>query len=466
MSDDALLLQRKFSELIRWERTKRRETVLLAAFCYALLVSLLLLPARGVLPAWFSPFYFPLVSFLLLAPACFWLRPWGEKDSLRALLVLDRALRLHERAITAAEILQRHDPSAVEQHVLSEAGEKLRSVDVKALFKRRCSWHALLAPPLLLVWLGLVWLDFGMDFGAPASRTASLAQKLKEFSQELRQKAEAQDLAETLKVARALQELAEERLRGQGNDKKLGENLAALEKRLEERAPGGESDSALGAYGREALSSLKAELEAIKGQLRPGSTIKEKELLDRLSSLPLLSRALEQGRSPMGGLAGQELQSFLDQLERSVAAELDRRSLAEVEDFLSLLLRGREAGDARSEATIDGGRAGEKRSADNAGGKGVLAGDQPGTRTQRAQPPPGGASAATELKGILREGKSSGLTWRAETKPGESKIPEQEVAASYRRQLEEDLASEKIPHGVKETVKKYFLSLGMGEEKQ
>jgi hypothetical protein len=323
-----------------------------------------------------------------------------------------------------------------------------------------------LAPPLLLVWLGLVWLDFGMDFGAPASRPASLAQKLKEFSQELRQKAEAQDLAETLKVARALQELAEERLRGQGNDEKLGENLAALEKRLEERAPGGESDSALGAYGREALSSLKAELEAMKGQLRPGSTIKEKELLDRLSSLPLLSRALEQGRSPLGGLGGQELQSFLDKLERSVAAELDRRSLAEVEDFLSLLLRGREAGDARSEATIDSGRAGEKRSAEKAGGKGNLAGDQPGTRTRLAQPPPGGASAATELKGILGEGKSSGLTWRAETKPGESKIPEQDVAASYRRQLEEDLASEKIPHGVKETVKKYFLSLGMGEEKK
>jgi hypothetical protein len=32
--------------------------------------------------------------------------------------------------------------------------------------------------------------------------------------------------------------------------------------------------------------------------------------------------------------------------------------------------------------------------------------------------------------------------------------------------LEEDLASEKIPHGVKETVKKYFLSLGVGEERK
>jgi hypothetical protein len=33
---------------------------------------------------------------------------------------------------------------------------------------------------------------------------------------------------------------------------------------------------------------------------------------------------------------------------------------------------------------------------------------------------------------------------------------------TYRRQVEEELASEEIPDAMKETIKKYFWSLGMG----
>lgn len=467
MSVEALLLQRKFAELLRWERAKRRETILLRAAGFSLLVSLLLLPARGLLPDSFTPIYFPIVLFLLVAPAGFLLRPWGPRESRRALFSLDRTLRLEERAITAVEILTRDQPSAVEQYVLRETGERLKNLDVKTAFKRRWSWQTLAAAPLLLLWLALVWLDVGsIAFRATGSRSASLAEKLKQFSEELRRKSEKQELAESLKVARALKEMAEERLGGKSSDQKLGEKLAAVKKQLERKGQEAEGGAKLGDYHRDALGSLKAELDVMKGQLGSGSKIEESELFDRLAALPRLSEAMEQGRLP-GGKPGEEgLKNFLDQLERDVAGEMDRRSLADVENFLAMLLHGGQPGELRSESIPGSGRDAENRSDnDKTGGKGEFAGDQPGSVAGSAQTPPAGASAIARLQGILREGKSSGFSLRGEGKAGPSKIPEQEIAASYRRQVEEDLASEKIPQEMKETVKKYFLSLGLEEKK-
>jgi len=44
--------------------------------------------------------------------------------------------------------------------------------------------------------------------------------------------------------------------------------------------------------------------------------------------------------------------------------------------------------------------------------------------------------------------------------PGESGLDPQEVAARYRRQAEQELNSERVPEALKETIRKYFLSLG------
>jgi hypothetical protein len=469
VSEEGSRLQKKFSELFAWERTRRREKILLAAASYALLVSLVLLPVRGALPAQVNPAYFPPVFFFVFAALQFFFRRWREIDSLRALSAVDRTLGLEERTITAAEILRQDAPGAPERYVLGEAGDKLKDVDVRALFKRQWSWQALSALPLLLLWLTVVWLGVGADFGARQSGPASLAGKLKDFSRELKQKAEAEKLAESLKIAEALRELAEERLAGKTGERALGEKLAAIEKRLGEKIPaGGEDDFDLGSRVSEDLAALKAELEAAKGPLRPGPRASEKDLLERLQALPRLSEAMEQGGWPMGNKGAQELQGlqgFLDKLERDLTGELDRRSLADARDFLSLLLRGGDRGESASEKIPGTGEAAQNRSEERAGGQGQFAGDQPGTQARVSQPPPGRARGATELPGILGEGKSSGFDWRGEAKAGASKIPEQEVTAAYRRQVEEDLAVEKIPPALKETVKKYFLSLGMTGEK-
>ena len=115
MSENNLRLAQKLSELLAWERTKRRENILLGAWSFSFLAASALLPGRGLLPGWVSPFWFPLVSFLVFAPAGFLLRPWRETDSLRALCAIDRTLGLSERTLTAAEILKRSDHGAAEQ---------------------------------------------------------------------------------------------------------------------------------------------------------------------------------------------------------------------------------------------------------------------------------------------------------------------------------------------------------------
>ena len=42
-------------------------------------------------------------------------------------------------------------------------------------------------------------------------------------------------------------------------------------------------------------------------------------------------------------------------------------------------------------------------------------------------------------------------------------MSQDEVIASYRRQAEAELNTERVPEALKETIKNYFLSLGMSE---
>ena len=47
---------------------------------------------------------------------------------------------------------------------------------------------------------------------------------------------------------------------------------------------------------------------------------------------------------------------------------------------------------------------------------------------------------------------------------GKSEVSQDEVIASYRRQAEVELNTERVPEALKETIKNYFLSLGIGKE--
>src|SRR5262249_51415161 len=226
LSEDAAALRGKFSELIAWERAKRMEKVLLEALAYAFLAALLLLPFRGLL-ARASPIYYPAAAFALFAAGLFYIRRWRPIDSLCAAAALDRALRLDARALTAAEIVNKNDVSTAERYVLREVAERLESVQVRTLFKREWSWPTLAAPALVALWIALIWLSVGNGLGT-AAKSASPAEKLKDFAQELEQKSQAQKLAETLKLARALKALAQERLVEKTSEEQFRQNLAAM----------------------------------------------------------------------------------------------------------------------------------------------------------------------------------------------------------------------------------------------
>lgn len=483
MIDGKTLLQEKFSELISWERIKRREKILLSALLYSLLASLVLLPSQEFLPPWLRPFFLPPVLFAVLVGGVFLLRPWRDRESLRTVFLLDKTLRLQERALTAWEILGRRGKSGAERLVLEEAGEKLRGVDPQELFKRQNSWHAFLTPPLLLLWLLAVWLDIGLHFGTGMRRSqpVSMAQKLKEFSRDLQEEAQTHGFTESRKVARALDEVAERRLGGKIGEKELKEHLTGMVGRVERMGQKvlEEFDLRFPASTREALLDLKAELQASKPSLFPEFARREgnpaQEILGRLGAFPRLKEEVERGLSSREKLDEKELQKFLDRLDSHITAELDRRTLQEIVEFLGVLLRGaegsnvegtqgKELGEPFREATKAD--QGSLQDREKGRGTGSLPGDQPGTKREAAQTPPFKAGATTHLKGLLGEGKSSSLGFRGESSAKGREVSPEEVLTSYRRQVEEDLASERIPEGLRDAIKSYFLSLGMSESKE
>ena len=59
----------------------------------------------------------------------------------------------------------------------------------------------------------------------------------------------------------------------------------------------------------------------------------------------------------------------------------------------------------------------------------------------------------------IGEGERSTTFVKAKHAPGKSALSQDEVIGSYRRQAEAELATEKIPGELKDTIKSYFLSL-------
>ena len=74
--------------------------------------------------------------------------------------------------------------------------------------------------------------------------------------------------------------------------------------------------------------------------------------------------------------------------------------------------------------------------------------------------------APTQVKGSLGDGDSNALAFKAKPAPGKSVLTQQEVAANYRRQAEQELNSERVPEALKDTIRNYFLSLESGEVKK
>lgn len=476
MIEQEQIVKEKIAGLLNWEWTKRREKALISSLCYALLVSSFLLPLQGWLPFWLSPFSFLALLFAIFSASFLLFGSWSEKDSQRTLWLADSKLDLAARTLTAREILGRKDRRATEFLVLQEAGDKLRGVDPKRLFKRKYSWDFFVTPPLLFFWLLSVWFDAGPPFkrGLEEFGRLPMARRLKAFSSEAQERSKSQGLDQSFKVAEKLENLADKNLKGQVSENALKENLTAMAGKIgdmiSQSAPG--PDIAPTRDNREQLADLRSEIDALKRLLpmqRPsqGKAGLEPELLGRLAALPHLSGELEGRLSQVDKMGEKELHDFLEQLERSVRAQMDRLTLSEIQRYLEQLVQ-REEGETL-ESTEQAGREvpGRVSQGEKADVKGRAPGTESGSGRETEQPLPSfPARAPRQLKGQLGEGKSTSLSLNVEPPQGKTKVPHEEMIANYRRQAEEDLASEKIPEGLKETIRKYFLSLGKTEEKK
>ena len=468
MTEAPEILHRRFLQVFRWEKRKRRLEILISLVCYSLLAALLLLPIYFLLPASFLRWFIPMAIFLILAPFFFISGRWRREDSLRALVDLDKELHSDERAITAWELIasKEHRPAAL--LVLEQAADRLKTVDPKSLFHRSRSWHDYALVPLLLVWGGLLWFDVDVrlrpDVHVPAQQ--GLAEKLRQFSRELQEKAGSEGLRQSLQVGRELEKTAQKNIEGKIADERFKSELSGISSKVEEIGKSiGNQPTFATSESSHSLKDLKAELEAAQELLNlPESAKGERTVgqssLDRLANLPQLKRQLDREGEGNRSLSEDELKSFLESLEKQVTGELDRRTLLDAQQFLERLAKQEPGEKAEANARVAGrGEQDLPGDGEKAKSNSNRPGTEPGTKEEIQPAPQLPAAAATQLKGMIGQGHSSGVGAKGTPSAGKTEVPQEEVIATYRRQAEQELDSERVPEALKETIRQYFLSL-------
>jgi hypothetical protein len=474
MSDALEVLHQKFLELFGWEKRKRRQEILMTLVCYSLSAALLLLPTYFLLPASFLRWFLPLPIFFTLAPFLFVARRWRREDSARALVDLDKALQSDERAITAWELIQTKADRPAALLVLKQAAEHLKTVDPKVLFRRSRRWQDYAVIPLLLVWGGLLWFDLDVRLRPDlhARGQQGLAQKLRQFSRELQEKAGSEGLRESLQVGRDLEKTAQRGIEAKVADEQFKSEVTAMSSKVEALGKSiGNERSFATSESRQSLKDLKAELEAAQELLNlpdgaKGESALGQSALDRLATLPQLKRQLEQQGQANRSPSQNELKSFLDSVDKQVTGELDRRTLLDAQQFLEQLAKQDSGEKAESNARVAG--RGEQDLPDDgekAKTNSNRPGSEPGTKEEIQPAPQLPAAAATQLRGMIGQGNSSGFALQGKPSAGKTEVREEEVIATYRRQAEQELNTERVPEALKETIRKYFLSLDQSAQR-
>ena len=95
------------------------------------------------------------------------------------------------------------------------------------------SWPAYLALPLFALWFTVLWLDLDRwnDHGR-SSGPQSLAQKAREFSRELQEKAKNEGLRESLKMGQELEKVARKGIEDKTADEQFKKELAAMSQEI------------------------------------------------------------------------------------------------------------------------------------------------------------------------------------------------------------------------------------------
>ena len=460
-------LVKKFNEILGWERRKRREQTLAMIGCMTFAFAIVFLPLNGFLPRDWLRWTVPGILFVVLAPWFFYRAKWRQQHSARAVAALDKELRLAECAVTAWEISGGAELGGAKLLVLQRAEAALRNIAARQILPRSVSWPMYGVVPLVVLWLALLWLDFDRPY--PEARQLSprnLAERVREYSRELQDKAKGEGLRETLKFGQELEKTAQKSYEQKTPEESLRKEVAGLAQQFTVPASRQDKNAFSSGETEQNLKDLKTELEASRDLLQfpdgaKNSDEANQRLMERLSGLPELKRQFD-AANPGAGLGSSELKAFLDKLDQQVTKELDRRALIDAQQYLEQMTKqgSPERGEnyARSEATgePDPNAAGLHEKSFS-----KLPGKEPGQQDADVRSLPDLRSGPqTQVKGILGAGESSGLMLKGNPSGGKSALADSEVVASYRRQAEQELNSERVPEELKEMIKNYFLSLG------
>jgi hypothetical protein len=461
-------LANKFSEILRWERRKRREQTLAIIACVTLALAILFLPVNGFLPRDWLRWTVPVILFMVLAPWFFYRTKWRYQNSARAVAALDKELNLAECAVTAWEIAGDAELNGAKLLVLQRAEAGLRPIEARQILPRSVSWPMYGVMPLMFLWLALLWLDFDRPYSEPRHLSPrNLAERVREYSRELQDKAKGEGLRQTLKFGQELEKTAQKSYEQKTPDESLRKEVAGLAQQCTVPAGARQDKNAFSsAETEQTLKDLKTELEASRGLLQfpdgaKNSDEANRRWMERLSGLPQLKRQFD-AANPGAGMGASELKAFLDKLDQQVNKELDRRALIDAQQYLEQMTKqgSPERGEnyARSDANgePDPNAAGLHEKSFS-----KLPGKEPGQQDPDVRSLPDlGSGPQTQVKGILGAGESSGLMLKGNPSGGKSALADSEVVASYRRQAEQELNSERVPEELKEMIKNYFMSLG------
>lgn len=468
MSDPVEVLRKNFLELLRWQRRKRQVRILTAIVCYSLAGALFSLPFSPLLPEPHLRWLAPILFMILSAPLILYRHRWQRRDSVRSLALVDRVLALDERAVTAWELTDRKEIRASELLVLSEAAERLKGRDFRALLPVQRNWQYFAAPLLFVAWIILAWFDVGLfSLGPGASPSPkTVAQQLRDYSRDLQQRSASEGLQESLKLGRELEKVAQRGIDSKASDEQFKREVAGMNSNL--RAAGlaaAKQPSFSPSETQQSLKDLKAEIETAQEPL-PSTTgamtdALAQQWLDRMATLPQLKRQFDQQRQGGHAFGASEMKAFLDRLNQQVNTELDRRSLLDAQEFLDQMAKGgqRQTGQDNAQVSARGAEDGQPKG-EKAPNESNLPGKEPGNREELYQALRQFPDLpATHVKGSIGEGGTDAVEFKGKPSAGQSVVSQDELIASYRRQAEQELNTEGVPEELKETVKRYFMSL-------
>ena len=465
-------LVKKFNEILGWERRKRREQTLAMIGCVTFAFAIVFLPLNGFLPRDWLRWTVPGILFVLLAPWFFYRAKWRHQHSARAVAALDKELRLAECAVTAWEISGGAELGGAKLLVLQRAEAALRNIAARQILPRSVSWPMYGVVPLVLLWLALLWLDFDRPY--PEARhlgPRNLAERVREYSRELQDKAKGEGLRETLKFGQELEKTAQKSYEQKTPEESLRKEVAGLAQQFTVPASRQDKNAFSSGETEQTLKDLKTELEASRDLLQfpdgaKNSDEANQRWMERLSGLPQLKQQFDAANAG-AGMGASELKAFLDKLDQQVTKELDRRALIDAQQYLEQMTK--QGSSERGENYARSGASGEPDpNATGAHEKSFsnLPGKEPGKQDDDVRSLPDlGSGPQSQVKGILGAGESSGLMLKGNPTAGKSAVVDSEVVASYRRQAEQELNSERVPEDLKEMIKNYFLSLGEAKSK-